>query len=198
MTRDGKINFYRKLWHLFSGLFIIAVMLLSYPSKGAALVVLAVFSAALLVLDILRFATPAGNRFFWKHLGFLTSDKEKRGPNTSFYYAASLLICVLIYPPRITMGAIVCLAVGDPAAGVSGALIGKHRIRGKSIEGAVVNFIICLGLIRFLIPSSTVAIAGALAGALIELISLPGLDDNLTVPLFAGLVMTLAAHFQPY
>ena len=195
MAISGKINFYRKLWHLVSGLVIIAVLMLTYPSKVVVIIILAVFSAALLILDILRFASSRVDRFFWSYLGFLTTEKERRGPNTSFYYATSLLVCVLIYSPKITMGAIVCLAVGDPAAGISGRMIGKHRIRGKSIEGALVNFLICFGLIRILVPSLLVAAAGALAGALIELLPIPRLDDNITVPIFSGLVMTLVSYF---
>jgi dolichol kinase len=195
MTTKGKINFYRKIWHFFSGFFIIALMMLSYPSKTVAVIFLASFSAALLALDILRFTTAEGDRFFWKHLGFLTSEKERRGPNTSFYYAGSILVCVLVFQPKIAMSSIVCLAAGDPAAGIFGKLIGKHRIGGKSIEGALVNFTLCMGLIRFIIPSTGLAVIGAFAGALVELLPIPWLDDNISVPIVSGLAMAAANAF---
>ncbi|UCF04997.1 MAG: hypothetical protein JSV33_13910 [bacterium] len=190
-TRGGAtIKVVRTLWHVAPGLIVFFYMLKTYPSTRAPIIGLSIAVAVFTVLDILRFTTTFGYDFFWRYLSFVTSSKERRGPNTSLYYVLSLLVTILLFPPRIAMGAIICLCIGDPVAGVVGRLIGRYRLRNKSVEGAAANFIVCFVILGFLLPSRLVAAAGALAGALIEFLPIP-LDDNIVIPLAAAGAMVL-------
>lgn len=187
------INIYRILWHSLTGLAIVVLLWLTYPSTRLVSIILFVSFLLILSIDILRFTTTAGHAFFWNHLNFLTSEKERRGPNTSVYYSLSLLICVNIYEPKIAMGAIVCLAVGDVTANIVGKLFGRHKLRSKSYEGMLGNFLVCFLILYFIVPSTLVAAAGALAGAVVEFLPIPVINDNISIPLVSGLVMTLIA-----
>jgi dolichol kinase len=189
------INYARKFWHLAGGGVVILFLEYYHPSKLPAVYVLLFAVVSLAVIDLLRYTTSWGNRMFWEYLGFLTSEKEKRGPTTSLYYSASLLLSVLIFAPPAAVGAILSLAVGDPVAAIVGRRFGKIRLGGKSIEGAVANAVVTFFLIRIFVPSSLIAAVGAVAGAAIEVVPLPLVDDNITVPLAAGGAMTLAVRF---
>jgi dolichol kinase len=187
------VNYGRKAWHLAGGMAVVILLVRFAPSKLPAIGILVFAVAVLAALDIWRWRSARGDRFFWKHLGFLASEKEKRGPTTSLYYAASLLVSVLIFPRYAAIGAVLSLAAGDSTAAIIGRRWGKVRIAGKSIEGALANALVSFILIRVFVPSTALAAAGALAGAIIEVVPFRHLDDNITVPLAAGCAMLAAA-----
>jgi dolichol kinase len=83
---------------------------------------------------------------------------------------------------------------GDAAATLVGVKWGRIKLGQRSLEGSIAFFLICLivglGLLRVLMLNLNIVLIGALAAALIELLPLP-FDDNLTVPIFSALVMSL-------
>jgi dolichol kinase len=170
----------------------ISVLIWNYPSKRLCLQILSLAALLLLAIDIARFSSREGKSFFRTYFGQLAGSKEEEGPNASFFYAVSLLIAVLLFSPRIAMGAIASLAIGDPVAAIVGIMYGRHRIKGKSIEGAAANAVISFMLIILFVRSPIVAASGALAGAFVELMPIPKVDDNLSVPIVSGLAMTIA------
>ncbi|MBN1886172.1 MAG: hypothetical protein JW876_11710 [Candidatus Krumholzibacteriota bacterium] len=188
-TPNGDVNLLRVLWHVLGGLAIVAGLLVWRHDRRLPVLILAAASLLLFILDVFRFRTRYGRYLFWRHLRHLASSKEREGMNTSFYYVASLTLCVLVFPPGIAIGCVVCLAVGDQVAGIVGRFAGRVRWGEKSVEGALASFAVCLVLIRLFVPSTRIALAGAAAGALAELAPTPGLDDNIKIPLVAGGVM---------
>ncbi len=193
-TTEGLlINPIRTLWHVSLGMLVFIVMVRTYPSTRLVIKGLLVALFAFAAVDIIRLTTKSGNKIFWKHFSFLTSKKEARGPNTSLYYVLSLIIAVTVFEPRITMGAIICLAIGDTVASIVGKTVGRYRIGGKSIEGAIANFLVCFFILIFIVPSTLIALAGALTGALIELLPVP-VDDNISIPLVSGFTMMLVSR----
>jgi dolichol kinase len=187
------VNYHRKLWHFASGAVVVAALVLFAPEKRWAIAILIAGLALMIAIDAARYFSRRGKRLFWRHLGFLASEKEKRGPTTSLYYAASLLLCVIIFPSFAAIGGVISLAAGDPVAAIVGRRYGRMRIGGKSIEGALANAALTFALILIFIRSYHVAASGALAGAAVEMLSIPYLDDNITVPLAAGGAMVGAA-----
>ena len=188
-------NYPRKLWHFTSGAVVVAALVIFAPSKKAAILILAASLAIMIAIDIARYFSRRGKRLFWKHLGFLTSSKDTKGPTTSLFYAVSLLVCVLIFPVYAAIGGVISLAAGDPMAAIIGRRFGKLRIGGKSIEGGLTNAIVAFCLIFIFVRSVHVAAAGALVGAVVEMFDIPCLDDNITVPLAAGGAMVAAVYF---
>ncbi len=188
-------NYHRKAWHFTSGAIVVAALVIFAPSKMWAIIILAAGLALMIAIDAARYFSRRGKRLFWRHLGFLTSEKEKKGPTTSLFYAASLLACVLIFPVYAAIGGVISLAAGDPMAAIVGRRYGKLRIGGKSIEGGLTNAVVAFCLIFIFVRSIHVAAAGALVGAIVEMFDIPYLDDNITVPLAAGGAMVAAVYF---
>ncbi|OPY28795.1 MAG: hypothetical protein A4E28_01319 [Methanocella sp. PtaU1.Bin125] len=134
-----------------------------------------------------------------------------------FYAAASMFLAVLLLSKTVAVAAILFLVVGDAVTGLAGAVLfmytGKKTIDGrekpdrglayavthpKPVALMLVMFMICsvIGL-AFRPELSYVAIAAGAAGAVIAdafpwRVAGYTIDDNLSIPLLAGALMTLA------
>ena len=103
-------------------------------------------------------------------------------------------LTIAIFPKEIAVISLVYMSLGDSIAGLVGRKFGKVKFYNKTIEGTVAGLIVCL-LSGYLIQLSlalVVVFSGAFAAMFIELLPIP-IDDNLSVPLFAGTIMTIAS-----
>ncbi len=139
------------------------------------------------------------NWAFWRGFGRkwfspIIRQHELAGDFTGATYIL-LTVCasVALFPKPIAVAAMAFIIVGDTTAALIGRKFGTRRFfNGKSIEGTLA----CLGgtlAVAFLTPelARPVAVLGAVVAAIVE--ALPfGIDDNVTVPIISGLVMTLA------
>ena len=105
------------------------------------------------------------------------------------------LIAFLAFPRDIAVLALSFLAVGDPLATIVGKQIGKSKLLGKTLEGDLACFISCLAIgfvfyyVGLSVPLLTI-LAGAISATIVEAMPLP-VNDNLTIPILAGAVMTV-------
>ncbi len=116
----------------------------------------------------------------------------------AFWFYLAFGIAFLIFPLGAASAACIILAVGDSLSTLTGRAWGMHRIGGKSLEGSLA-FLMSSFPAASLFVSPPVALAGALAGTLVELAPEAGflknlkgrglLDDNLLIPLASGAVM---------
>jgi dolichol kinase len=118
-----------------------------------------------------------------------------------FWFYMGFFLAYLLFPLEIAMASCAILSVGDALSTLAGKAIGRNEyLPGKTAEGSLAFFIGGL-LVTLLILPPAIAFAGALAGTLAE--TAPSLkrlrnlyargfvDDNLLIPLAAGLVMLL-------
>ena len=105
------------------------------------------------------------------------------------------LIAFLVFQRDIAVLALSFLAVGDPLATIAGKKIGKRKLLGKTLEGNLACFTSCvaIGSIFYYaglnVPLLTILV-GAIGATIMEALPLP-INDNLTIPLFAGVVMAV-------
>ena len=159
-------------------------------SKSLVLAALSIVTIAFILEELLRLNGH--------HLPFITpftlkmSRPEER---TGFimrpaYFAIGIILALVLYPSTIAYASICIGAIGDSAAAIVGARFGHRRIiRRKTIEGFVSGLTSAF-LLASLFVSPFIALLGAAVGMIMELIDVP--DDNLTMPIFAGALMTLA------
>jgi glycerol-3-phosphate acyltransferase PlsY len=112
----------------------------------------------------------------------------------STYFMIAALLSVVAFDKMIAISALTFLVLGDSAAAFVGKKYGKPTYWGKSIQGSVACFIVCLFIGSFILPNPWVALAGALAATVAEALPVP-MDDNMRVPIVSGLVMQIAAKF---
>jgi len=186
----------RGLFHLF-GVLAIAVTGL-FLSRTTLLISLGVATFIVVAFELVRLKAPGVNRWFLSVFKPLLREEEaSRFTGTSYSLIASL-IAFLVFPRDIAVLALIFLAVGDAMATIVGKRIGKTRFLGKTLEGSLVCLISCIivGLIGYyagLDIALLTILAGSLGATIAEAMPLP-INDNLTLPLFAGLVMAAVQY----
>ena len=193
----------RRLFHLFAG----SVIPLTgfFLGWGQAVTLAATSSAILVLLEVARLRSPRVNRWFIEWLGILLKPNEERAVTAATYLALASLAAFLAFDVIIAGLALLYLALGDPAAAVVGSRYGRRRWfaipgagprarTGKSLEGSLAFVVVCMALALLLWNKGALAAywpaaVSAVVAAIVEFLPLP-VDDNLSVPLIAGAVMT--------
>lgn len=106
------------------------------------------------------------------------------------FFAFGIMLSLLLFPPTIGYAAIAVFTFGDGFATIFGKTLGRHVIpynKGKKIEGTIFGFIFALlGALFFVNPLK--ALLGAAIAMIVETLPTP-FNDNMTIPLAAGLAM---------
>lgn len=187
----------RKIWHALSGV-AGSLLYLYYIPKNIFLLLLAVLTGLYLSVEIIRKCNSQYHKELIQHWKWFLRESEMEGVNTGLYYLLSCFIAIAFFPKTIAILSIFYLSLADPIAALIGTLWGKKSIQifsGKSLIGSLAAFLICfLVTILFLrnsIPFNQlllISFIGGLAGSVAESLPLK-IDDNLTIPIFSGLVL---------
>lgn len=191
MSTNNNLN--RGLFHIFgclvfpvAALFLPRVVLLS--SLGAVTFIFLSF-------ELLRLKVLTVNRWFLFYFKPLLREEERTRLTGASYVLISSLIAFLAFPRDVAIVALSFLAVGDALGTIIGKSLGRRKLWGKTLEGDLACFIACLvtGFVFHyagLSVSLPAILVGSVGAALMEALPLP-INDNLTIPLFAGVVMTV-------
>ena len=179
----------RKLIHLASGLIPLCYLWFSL-SRREAVTILGILTILFLGADIGRRYLPTVNRAFSTWLGWALRATERERLTGAAYALIGAWLTILLFEKRIACAALLILAVGDTVASLVGrALGGKTLVGRKTITGSLAMFVSgSLVALPFVPPG--IALGGALTATVAELLPLP-IDDNLTIPLAAGLTFWL-------
>lgn len=180
---------FRKLVHIIFGLGIAA--LIQFAPKSVALPVL---MAGTFAGIIFRDAIVRGYRIPLVSDLIDNLERENVRPGKgALYFALSSLFCLVIFEKEVVVPAIVALSLLDGVATIVGIYYGKHPIvRGKTAEGTSAGILLTIVALLPLLPPLQ-AVASAIVAGLVELFS--PVDDNLTIPVFVCIVLTLMAGF---
>lgn len=164
-------------------------------------VVLIALASGMLVVDIIRSRNKVFRKFFLGLFGKVLRGKEQDGGMTaSTVLMTSAALTILLFRTEIAVAALVFLAIGDSFAALIGKKFGKTPlVSGRTLEGSLAALSSCLVVSLPLMQLSAARgwtlspaglVAGALAATLAELFEMP-LDDNLRIPVAAGLAMEM-------
>lgn len=181
----------RGLFHLFGGLSVPVAAL--FLPRTVLLISLGVVTFIFLAFEFFRFRVPGMNRWFLSFFTPLLREEEASRLTGSSYMLVASLIAFLVFRRDIAVVALCFLAVGDAVATIVGKQMGKRRLFTKTVEGDLACLISCLavGFVFYyagLDITLPVIMAGAVSATVLEVIPLP-VNDNLTIPLGAGVVM---------
>ena len=160
-----------------------------YLDRYPALIVSGAALALALMIDAIRLSSGPINDWFFRKLGFLIRESERKSLNTSTLFIFSIFLAVLLFEKRVAVMCLLFLAVGDPIAAMVGTAFGRHRILGKSFEGSAACFLACFIVAQMQFPVH-IALWAALCATLFELLSAQ-INDNISIPLFSGIAVTL-------
>lgn len=183
----------RQAWHLAGGS--VFPLLALFVSRETVLVGLAVAGVAFGAMDTLRLVSPTVSAWMARRIPIIRAAEQHR-PTGSTYFVAGALVCFLVFDADVAANAVLLQAVGDPVAAAVGSRWGRHRWRGKSLEGSLAYMAAAVIAGGLLLPSHLglgmplLALA-AVSAALLEFLPLP-VDDNLRVPVLTAVVTAVA------
>jgi dolichol kinase len=183
----------RYLWHFLGGLLLPLIYYLT--DKKISLIIFGTFFLFFFLADLLRLHNSRLNEWIFKYLGTIIKEDERNRFSGNPYYISGAFLSVLLFEKGIAIASLCFVAGGDLAASLIGKKYGKIRIKKKSLEGGLGSLLTCLliGIILLVLRlrlSFGILLIGALTASIVELFS-PGRKDNLTVPLFSGLIMQI-------
>jgi dolichol kinase len=136
-------------------------------------------------------------------------DQEEEKVAGYIYYITGSLLTVVLFPPMVAVAAMLMLSLGDAFSGLIGSVMERSNVRGYNQRWRVKPFPIVLGMFLACLAigrlssgltnlSFPVYLAGAVGATVADSVAIiigkRSLDDNLTIPLFAGALMTAALH----
>ena len=187
-------EYYRKIIHIFN-LVIPFTYLFFLESRFQALRILVPLTLFAIVIEYLRVRSAAIKKIFNNFLKSMLRIHEMDGKYTGATWVfISSTLTIAIFPKEIAIISLVYMSLGDTIAGLVGRKFGKTKFYNKSIEGSLAGLIVCLlsGYLVNLTLPLVVVFSGAFAAMFIELLPMP-IDDNLSVPLFAGTIMVITS-----
>ena len=130
---------------------------------------------------------------------FRKAEEKKFSSMTIFLISTFILVFIYgQFDIAIAITTLVFLVFGDMFAKIFGLAYGRHKLFGKSVEGTLAYIgavIICSYILYTSIDISLpVLIVGAVAAPFAEVLPL-GMNDNFTVPILSGAVMTAVKIF---
>ncbi|MBT8172052.1 hypothetical protein KJN74_04195 [Candidatus Bathyarchaeota archaeon] len=164
----------RKIVHIFSG-GITAILVPIFYEGYYWLVTVSAFGLGLYLI-YKRYTKP----MYWFQI-----EENKYEAHFAFAYGTILLVGVILQNLLIGLIPLFFMSFGDSATGLIRAVTQKRHI--KSWEGSLAMFIICT-IIACTFLGSYGLIVG-IAATLVE--KIPGIDDNITVPIITGLLVYL-------
>jgi HAD superfamily phosphoserine phosphatase-like hydrolase len=108
------------------------------------------------------------------------------------YFGLGILLTLLLFPLPASSAAIAVFALGDSAASIFGGRISKKPFffnKDKTFEGSLAGFFFAFLAALFFV-SPPIAAFGAAIAMIFEYLPLP-LNDNLVIPIFTGLILSL-------
>ncbi|MCX6674263.1 MAG: hypothetical protein NTY37_10855 [Methanothrix sp.] len=138
-------------------------------------------------------------------------DHEETKVASYIYYMAGSLLCVLLFPPMIALTAMLFLTLGDTVSGLAGSILkncdvrgmpapaGRGRIKPLPVVAAMFSACLFIGYLAsgFSGLSFPIYLAGAAAATFADgvaiIIGKRSLDDNFSIPVFSGALMSAVA-----
>lgn len=164
-----------------------------FVAHNILLYVIGALSLFFIILDLLRLLIGSVNILFFAKLRGVFKEKEKAKFSSMTLFLTAIFILFLVFPNNVASVASLFLIFGDLMAKVFGLIFGKTRFVTKTLEGTTAYFVFSLlaGFIfsLFVPLPFWIIVLGALTAALVEPLSIFGIDDNFTVGLISGSVM---------
>jgi dolichol kinase len=188
-------NYVRSTWHVLVSVLLV-VLVEEVLSRRALWLVPLCFATTFWAMEGMRQYSETARRFLLWVFKSIAHPHERYRVNSSTWFATALVILGALFEPMLCSVGLICLGVGDPAAGLVGRRFGKTKLVGqRSLEGSlamlfVAGFATCSVLMVWhtALPIGTmlaVSASAALFGTVAELSS-SKIDDNFSIPLAAA------------
>ena len=201
----------RKLIHLSSLWMVAAMIFLPEMFEHGRWISSALFLFCLITTLIWEHDYANGGKYLGRLYGKLFRKMLRQEPVPGQWIVSggapvlmAALLLNLIFPPLTAAAAMAVMLTGDAAAALIGRKFGKHKlVNGKSLEGTlcfIVTGYIFLAIVGMLSAANAsfylLGIPAVILGATVELFTKQiKIDDNFTIPLTVGAILSIALLF---
>lgn len=191
---DFQTRYWRIISRPFAFLFIIFFILLG---QFIVLMIIGIVAGVFIFIDVLRIFHEKSDNLMTERARKIYRTEERKAFSSMTVFLVALFISILLFEKNVAITASVFLIFGDTFGKIFGLAFGKKWIikDKKSVEGtlAYVGSMLIFGYILFtsLQISFWILLIGCLTAPVVELLSM-GMNDNLTVPIISGAMMTVA------
>lgn len=181
----------RKAIHLFA--LVLPLGLLVVPLEIARPIIIAAFLISVSI-DLIRFRGGRAAELVNRVFGRVLRPHEHLRFSGATYILAAAALCPILFSRPVAVAALVFIILGDTAAVFVGRYFGRISIGHKTLEGSIGFFVAAfLGTLWITTIPLHIRLYTALFAAFVEALPLP-IDDNLSVPLAAGALMSLLLY----
>ena len=184
----------RKLAHMLGLVLLVAYSLLAhyYSTKTA----FSFLSGILLIWFIFEYIRVEHDFMLMRFLRRLFRSHEKKAFSGSTFYIISTIICFSLFDYWIAVVALLMMTFGDIFSAVIGRFFGITKIRKqKTIIGTLAGFAANTAAGMIVLPQFYYLILPmALCASVVEMLT-DKLEDNLTVPIFAGFLGQIIVYY---
>jgi len=182
----------RKLFHLTLGIFITALL---YFDIIDVWIILPITLAGFLVSAIKRRKRMPITEWFLRRFEREENIATMPGKG-ALYFFVGLLLVLALFPKDVALASVIIFSIGDSIATMVGMRVGriKHPLSStKFLEGSAAGFVwALLGALLFVPPLEALAASFfAMAVEGIDFIKGRRVEDNITVPLVAGVTIMI-------
>ena len=177
---------------------IIFVVLYGYWSQRALLVFVGIIALVFILIDVVRFILREANALLTVRIKHFLKKAESRRFSSMTMFLVAAFIIILVFKQDIAMAALTFLIFGDIFSKIFGLAFGRRRLFDKTVEGSLAylgGVLICAYILYNSMHMPLLMLAtGAVAATIAEFVPL-GIDDNFTVGIVSGAVMTVVRTF---
>ncbi|MFW9949741.1 MAG: glycerol-3-phosphate acyltransferase, partial [Candidatus Thorarchaeota archaeon] len=163
-----------------------------------ALIIIGIVAIAFIALDVMRFLNKQTNELLTIKIKSIFRKGEEKKFSSMTIFLVATFISILLFEKNIAITALTFLIFGDIFSKIFGLAYGRHKIFQKTLEGTLAYFgcaLICAFVLYNILEINLyILLIGCIVAPLVELFSFQ-LNDNFTVSLISGSVMTVARVF---
>ena len=185
-------EFLRKLIHLFDS---IIPLSLFFIEKNVLLLILAPITIIFIFLDFTRHHINFISKTYLFFFDRVTRNIEKKKNHVTgaTYYLLGCLITVYFFDNiSIIMASLLIMSISDSCAALIGLKYGKTKIyNNKTLEGSFAFLISTIIILSLFVPDLSLFELSfiAISVTFVELISFYKMNDNLTIPISASILI---------
>ena len=186
-----KNEFLRKIIHLFDSIIPLSLL---FIERETLLYILLPITITFTFLDILRHYIETLGKIYYYFFNRVTREIEKKKNNVTgaTYYLVGCLITVYFFTDTsIIISSLLIMSISDSFAALIGVRYGTTKIyNNKSLEGSFA-FLVCTYIILLIFFNINIFLLLFISViiTLVELFSFYRLNDNLTIPISAALLL---------
>ena len=179
----------RKIVHIALSLTVFSLLIWNPQTIKILFLILTVIY---ILIDYLRLKIAPLGLLYKRLFGLMVRNEEASRLSGASYAFIGASVTILLFDTITAISAILILVMSDAMAAIIGRRFGATRMGQKSLEGSFTFFLVTFLILYFytglIVPFS---IGISFICTILELIMPRRLNDNLVIPITAGLLITL-------